>query len=108
MIKKVTIKKITKYERPYSKEGEEQKPLYTFKTGDNRGKNFKMVTIQTEETGDEYFSTPAMESDKAMSIEVGQKILLNFTETKSDDGTKTFKNFNFPTKAQLAEYAESL
>lgn len=108
MIKKVTITKVTKYERPYNKEGEEQKPLYTYKKGANVGKNFKMVTIQTEETGDDYYSTPAMETDKAMNIEVGQKLLLNLTEKPSPDGTKIFKNFNFPTKAQLEEYAQNV
>jgi len=108
MIKKVTINKITKYDRPYSKEGEEQKPLYAYKKGSNVGKNFSMVTIQTDETGDDYYSTPAMSGDKVYNIEVGQKLLLNLTEKKSDDGTKVFKNFNFPTKDQLAAYAAEM
>lgn len=108
MIKKVTIKKVTKYDKPYTKEGEPEKPLYTYKKGKNVGKNFFMVTIQTNETGEDYYSTPASEKDKAMTIEEGQSLLLNFTETTSEDGTKVFKNFNFPTKDQLAEYANSL
>lgn len=105
MIKKVTIKKVTKYDKPFSKQGEAEKPLYTYKKGTNIGKNFVMVTIQTDETGDDFYSTPASEGDKAMNVEVGQKILLNLTETKSADGLKTFKNFNFPTKEQLAQFA---
>jgi hypothetical protein len=108
MIKKVTIKKVTKYDKPYSPEGEAEKPLYTYKKGANMGKNFSMINIQTEETGDDYYSTPASGTDKAMSIEVGQKLLLNLTETKSADGTKTFKNFNFPTKEQLAQFATEM
>lgn len=108
MIKKVTIKKVTKYDKPYTKAGEPEKPLYTYKKGTNAGKNFTMVTIQTEETGDDFYSTPAMATDKAMSIEVGQKLLLSLTESTSADGQKTFRNFSFPTKAQLAEYAESI
>jgi hypothetical protein len=105
MIKKVTISKVTFRDRPFTKDGEPEKPLYTYSKGDNQGKNFVMVSIQTEETGDEYFSTPASEKDKARTIEVGQKLLLNFSETTSADGTKVFKNFNFPTKAQLAQFA---
>src|SRR3990167_1342415 len=108
MIKKVKIKKVTKYDKPYTKEGEPEKPLYTYKKGTNAGKNFTMVTIQTEETGEDYYSTPAMATDKAMNVEVGQKILLNLTESTSADGTKVFKNFNFPTKDQLSEYAASI
>lgn len=108
MIKKCTISKITKYDKPFSKEGEGEKPLYTYKKGTNAGKNFVMVTIQTEETGEDYYSTPAMATDKAMNIEVGQKLLLNLTETKSADGLKTFKNFNFPTKEQLAAFATEM
>lgn len=105
MIKKVTITKITKYDRPLSKDGEEPKPLYTYKKGKNIGKNFSMINIQTEETGDAYYSTPASSTDKAYKIEVGEKVLLNLTETTSEDGSKVFKNFNFPTKEQLAQFA---
>ena len=108
MIKKVTIKKVTKYDKPFTKEGEPEKPLYTYKKGTNAGKNFVMVTIQTEETGEDYYSTPAMATDKAMSVEVGQKLLLNLTESTSADGTKVFKNFNFPTKDQLAAFANEV
>lgn len=104
MIKKVTISNVTKYDKPYTKEGDEQKPLYVYKKGKNMGKNFMMVTIQANEMGDSYYSTPALLSDKAMNIEVGQSLLLNFTETTSVDGAKVFKNFNFPTKDQLAAF----
>ena len=103
MIKKVTIKSVKKMD---SKFGSEEK--YVYKKGKNIGKPFFMVTIQTEETGDDYYATPAMEGDKAMGVEIGQKLLLNFTETKSEDGLKTFKNFNFPTKDQLANFAAEM
>lgn len=103
MIKKVTIKSVKFAE---SKFGTTEK--YTYKKGKNAGKNFQMVTIQTNETGDDYYSTPAMEGEKPLTIQEGQSLLLNFTETTSDDGQKVFKNFNFPTKDQLAEYANSL
>ena len=107
-LRKVTISSVKKYDRPYAKEGEEQKPLYTYKKGKEIGKNFVMVTIQTEETGDDYYSTPASIGSKAAGIEVGQKVLLNFSETQSADGQKTFKNFNFPTKDQLAAFAAEM
>ncbi len=100
MIRKVTIKSVKKAD---SKFGSEEK--FTYKKGKNIGKNFSMITIQTEETGDDFYSTPAMSSDKAYNVEVGQKILLNLSETTSEDGQKTFKNFNFPTKDQLAQFA---
>lgn len=106
MLKKVTIKSVKSYERPYTKEGEAEKPLYAYKKGKNMGKNFVMVTIQTNETGDEYYSTPAMPGERATTLQEGQSVLLSLTETKSEDGTKTFKNFGFPNNAQIEVYEQ--
>lgn len=101
MIKKVTIKTVGI--RDHKTVNGVDVP-FTYKSGKNAGQPFVMVSIQTEEDGDTYFSTPAGEKDKARTVEVGQKLLLNFTETEGDNG-KVFHNFNFPTKAQLAQFA---
>lgn len=106
MIKQVTIKSVKSYERPYNKEGEEQKPLYTYKKGKNQGKNFVMVTIQTNETGDEYYSTPALVGSGATKIKEGDVVILKLTETTSEDGTKVFKNFNFPSNAEIEVFEQ--
>lgn len=106
MIKKVTIKKVKVYDRPYSTDG--SKPLYTYKKGTNIGKNFVMVTIQTNETGDDYYSTPAMPGERATTLKEGDSVLLSLTTSMSTDGQKEFKNFNYPTKDQLAEFAASI
>ncbi len=103
MIKKVTISKVKIAESKY---GSDEK--YVYKNGANAGKNFVMVTIQTNETGDDYYSTPALPGSKPTQIKEGESVLLSLTETKSADGEKTFKNFNFPTKEQLVEYANNL
>lgn len=104
-IKKVTIKSVKMYERPFTPEGQEQKPLYTYKKGKNQGKNFVMVTIQTQETGDEFYSTPALPNSKPTTLKEGDQVVLSLTSSTSEDGNKVFRNFNFPTKEQLAEIA---
>lgn len=102
MIKKVTIKKVKIVESPFSKDGQPTEK-YVYKKGKNIGKNFVMVTIQTNETGDDYYSTPCLPTDKAAQIKEGESHLLSLTESPSADGQKVFKNFNFPTKEQLAD-----
>lgn len=104
-VQKVTIKTVSIKD---TKKVDGVDTKMTYKSGKNIGKEFVMVNIQTEQTGDEFYSTPAMSGDKAMNLAVGQTVLLNFSESQSADGSKTFKNFNFPTKDQLAEYATSL
>ncbi len=102
MIKKVKITQVFKSDK---------KPDGTpraYAKGTNIGKPFTIIGIKTDKTGEEIYNTNAMVGEKAMNIEVGQSLLLNFTETKSEDGQKIWKNFNFPTKVQLAEYAESI
>jgi len=109
MIKKVTVTKVKINDRPYRKEQDGvDNPLYTFKKGKNIGKNFVMVSIQTDATGEEYYSTPSLPTEKPAKIKEGDSVLLNLTETQSEDGTKTFKNFNFPTKDQLVEFANNI
>lgn len=100
MIKKVTITKV--YKNDKKKDGS----LYVIGKGKNVGQNFTRVGIQTDQHGEDTYYNNALATDKAMTIEVGQSLLLNFTDTP--DGENVWKNFNFPTKAQLAEYAESI
>lgn len=103
MIKKVTISKVKVAETPFGKTEK-----YVYKKGTNVGKNFVMVTIQTNETGEDYYSTPAMPGERALTLKEGDVVLLNLTKTMSADGQKEFKNFNFPTKEQLAKFAEDI
>lgn len=102
MIKKVTITSVFKNET--KKDG----TPYTISKGQHAGKTFTRIGVKTEQTGDDVYYNNALATDKAMNIEIGQSLLLNLTETPSEDGAQTWKNFNFPTKAQLAEYAESI
>lgn len=97
-IKKVTITEV--YKNTTKKDGSP----YVISKGINSGKNFTRIGIKTQETGDKIYYNNALDTDKAMTIEVGQVLLINFTETV--DGDNTWCNFNFPTKAQLAELAE--
>lgn len=100
MIKKVTITEV--YKSSNKKDG----TPYVISKGVNAGKNFTRVGIKTDKTGDDVYYNNALDTDKVMTIEVGQSLLLNFTETP--DGDNTWRNFNFPTKDQLAEYANSI
>lgn len=103
MLKKVTIKSVKITD---SKFGSEEK--YVYKKGKNAGKNFVMVTIQTNETGDDYYSTPALPGTKPTELKEGESVLLSLTETTSEDGQKVFKNFNFPTKEQMVEFVNNI
>lgn len=100
MIKKVTITKVFKSDK--KTDGTPR----VYKSGKNANKPFTQIGIKTDKTGDNIYNTNAMAGDRAMNIEEGQSLLLNFTETPSEDGAKTWFNFNFPTKQQLAEFAE--
>lgn len=102
MIQKVTLKTVKVYERPFRKESDGiENPLYTYKKGKNIGKNFVMVNIQTEENGDEYYSTPDMPGGKKASLMAGQTLVLNLTDTTSEDGQKVFHNFSFPSDKEM-------
>jgi len=100
MIKKVTITKV--YKGTTKKDG----TPYVISTGTNAGKNFTRIGIQTDTHGEKTYYNNALSTDKAMTIEEGQALLLSFTETV--DGDNTWLNFNFPSKDQLSEYANSL
>ena len=102
MIQKVTISKVFKNDK--KKDGS----LYVISKGTNAGKNFTRIGVQTDKTGENTYYNNALATDKAMNIEVGQSLLLNFTEQDRTDGEGKWYNFNFPTKAQLAEYANSI
>lgn len=102
MIQKVTITEL------YKNETKKDGTRYIISKGTNAGKNFTRIGIKTDKTGDDVYYNNALETDRAMKIEIGQSLLLSFTETPSADGANTWKNFNFPSKVQLAEYAESL
>lgn len=103
MLKKVTIKNIKIADKKY---GTEDK--YVYKSGKNVGKNFVMVSIQTNETGDNYYSTPALPTDQAAQLNEGDTVILKLTETTSSDGQKVFKNFNIPSKAEKEAYQQAL
>lgn len=95
-LKKVTIKRV--FVSTANKEG----IAYVYKNGKNAGKPFTRVSIQTEETGDEYYATNALPGTKPTTIKEGENVLLSLTE---DNG---FKNWNYPTKDQMAEYIKEL
>jgi hypothetical protein len=62
------------------------------------GKQFWRVGIQTEQTGEVYYSTNAFaEDDKAMKLQVGQEVTVNLTEENG------YNNFSLPTKTDLLE-----
>jgi len=75
---------------------------YVYKNGKYAGKPFTRVSIKTEETGEEFYATNALVGSKPTEIKVGDKLLLSLTE---DNG---FKNWNYPTKEQMAEYIKQL
>ncbi len=100
MIKKVSITKV--YKNDKKKDG----TLYVISKGQHAGKNFTRIGIQTDKTGEDTYYNNALATDKAMNIEVGQSLLLNLTEQIKVDGSGKWYNFNFPTKDQLAEFAE--
>lgn len=99
-IKKVTITKVYKSDK--KKDGSP----YMISKGQYVGQPFTRIGIQTDQTGDKTYYNNAKASDKAFNIEEGQSLLLNFTEQV--DGDNTWYNFNFPTKDELAKFAESL
>lgn len=102
MLQKVKIKSVKIYERPFRKEGDGvENPSYVYKKGKHTGENFVMVNIQTEETGDEYYSTPETIGGEKTKLMAGQTRVLNLTETTAPDGGKTFKNFSFPSQKEL-------
>ena len=100
MIQKVKITKVFKNDK--KKDGS----LYVISKGTNAGKNFIRIGVQTDKTGENTYYNNALATDKAMNIEVGQSLLLNLTEKAKEDGNGNWYNFNFPTKDQLAKFAE--
>lgn len=101
-IKKVTITKVYKNENkqdgtPY----QYNKDSKYHKAGDR----FTRIGIKFEGDDNTYY-TNADAKSKAMSIEEGQSILLNFEEQV--DGSQVWRNFNFPTKEQLVEFANNI
>lgn len=99
-IKKVTVTKV--YKGTTKKDGSP----YMITKGQYAGQPFTRIGIQTEQTGDKTYYNNAKASDKAMTIAEGQSVLLNFTEQV--DGENTWYNWSFPTKEELAKFAESL
>lgn len=98
MLRKVTIKTIT------SSDTKNDGSPRVYASGPNEGKSYSMYKITTDEQPGEEFSTNAMAGSKVSRLSVGETAVLSFTETTSADGQKTFKNFSFPTKAQLDEH----
>lgn len=96
MLKKVTIKKVFVADK--NKAGES----YVYKNGKNAGKNFVRVSIQTEETGEEYYSNNCMIGSRPTKLEVGEKVLLKLV----DDGD--FKNFMFPTAEEMNDFINQI
>lgn len=105
MLNKVTIKTISVSPNKMV-DGVEVPRVYS--KGPNEGKSYSMYKITTEEKPGEEFSTNAMAGGKVSRLSIGEVALLSFTESQSADGQKTFKNFSYPTKEQLEEYAKSL
>lgn len=99
MIKKVTITKV------YKSTANKNNEPYMIKNGQYAGQPFTRIGIQTDKHGTDTFYNNAKATDKAMSIEEGQSLLLNFEEQPSEDGQNTWKNFNFPTKKEIEEFA---
>lgn len=89
MLKQVTITKVFKSDK--NKDG----IAYVYKKGANVGKNFSRISIKTEQTGDEFYSSNAMAGDRAYTMNAGETIVLDLTE---DNG---FKNFRFPSKKEV-------
>lgn len=96
MIKKVTVTKVFLSDK--NKEG----IPYAYKNGKNAGKPFTRVSIQTDKTGDDYYSTNALVDSAITKIQVGETKTLKFTEENG------FKNFSFPTKDELQAYIDEL
>lgn len=94
MIKKVTITKVFKNDK--NKDG----IAYVFKKGKNEGKPFTRISIGTDQTGDDLWSTCVVNSDRALQLEVGQEVVLKLTEENG------YKNFNFPNKGELQVFEE--
>ena len=100
MIKKVKITKVSVADSKFGSDVE-----YVYKSGPNAGKHFQRVTIQTEQTGDEFYNTNALPGTRFTKLTVGEEVILDMYESEGADGQTTFKNFNFPSKAALAELA---
>jgi hypothetical protein len=105
-VKKVTITKV--YRNTEKADG----TPYVYKndsTYHKAGDPFTRMGIETEQTGSEvHYANIDPKSQKYLAIEPGQTILVNLTTSVGKDGSGEFKNFNLPTKDQLAEYATSL
>lgn len=101
MIKKVTVTQV--YKSTEKKDG----TPYVIKNGQYAGQSFTRIGIKTEQTGDDVWYTNAKEKDKAISIQAGDSVLLNLVEEDNGNGG-TWKNFNYPTKEQLADFAASI
>ena len=101
MIQKVKILKVFKSDK--NKDG----VPYTIKQGQYAGQSFTRIGIQTDKTEQNTYYTNAKANDKAISIEEGQSLLLNLYEEPGTEG-RTWKNFKFPTKDELAKFAESV
>jgi hypothetical protein len=98
MIQKVEIVKVFKNDT--KKDG----TPYIIKNGQNAGQTFTRIGIQTNKTGENTYYNNAKAKDKAVNIEVGQILLLDLYEEDAGEG-KTWKNFKFPTKDELAAFA---
>lgn len=102
MLKKVTIE--TVYHNDTSKKTGLK---YVYAKGKNIGKNFVQVGIKTKEyQPEETHYTNAMAGDRALNLAVGDVVLLKFNESQSADGTKTFKNWGFPSNAEVEVYEQ--
>lgn len=102
MIKKVTIKNV--YLNDTKKDTGTK---YVYGKGKNAGKNFTRVGIKTEGyLPEETHYTNAMAGERALNIKVGDTVVLKFTESKSDDGMKTFYNWGYPSNAEVELYEQ--
>lgn len=103
MIKKVTITEV------YKSENKADGTPYQYKTDSKyhkAGEHFTRIGIQTDAHGTDTYYTNADPKSKANTIEKGQTLLLSFKEEV--DGDNTWRNFNFPSKKELAEFATSM
>lgn len=99
MIKQVTLVKV------YKNETKKDGTPYEIKNGKDAGKKFTRVGIQAEGIEGTYYNNARLDS-REINLEEGQSYLLKLYEEKSKDGSTIFKNFKFPTKAELEVYEQ--
>lgn len=100
MIKRVTVTKV------YKNEANREGVPYVYKTGKNEGKPFNAIAIFTDQTGDTKYYNNALLDSREFNIAEGQSLILKFEESKSEDGSKTFFNWKFPTQAELEVFKQ--